>query len=185
MRETLRFAIPADRKGGKGRRLRCAGELHDERAVVPMLQRRGIFRGTTFDLERLPIEQYFAASVILIFVHADERLECAEECSRIGRRGRRRHEFCDVCIARQDFLLVDGGVKAQSLIHIVRAHRLGERREVKIRRDKDARVFIWHERHHGSHARERTPFFDDLMPRVIVTTHSQSIVKTGCHADRR
>jgi hypothetical protein len=81
--------------------------------------------------------------------------------------------------------LVGGGVSAQELIHIVRAHRFGERREIEIGRDKDARVLIWHQRHHGSHARERTRFFDHLMPRVIVTIHSQSIVKTGRLADRR
>ncbi len=81
--------------------------------------------------------------------------------------------------------MVGGGVNAKELIHIVRAHRFGERREVEIRRDKDARVFIWHERHHGSHASERTRFFDHLMPRVIVTIHPQAIVKTGRLADRR
>jgi hypothetical protein len=74
MRETLRLALHADRKGRQGRRLRCAGELHDEGAVIPMFQRRGIFRRTTFDLELLPIEKNFAASVIIIFVNADERL---------------------------------------------------------------------------------------------------------------
>ena len=36
MRETLRLALHADRKGRQGRRLRCAGELRDEGAVVPM-----------------------------------------------------------------------------------------------------------------------------------------------------
>ena len=61
MRETLRLALHADRKGRQGRRLRCAGELHDEGAVVPMFQRRGIFRGTTFDLERFPIERNLGA----------------------------------------------------------------------------------------------------------------------------
>ena len=53
--KTVRFSVFANRKGCDGRSLGRAREQHEKGAVAPVFQRRGIFRGTPLDFERVAI----------------------------------------------------------------------------------------------------------------------------------
>ena len=185
MCKTLRLAILTDLKRREGWRLRRAGKLHYECAVVPMFQRRGIFCRTAFDLERSSIEQDFAASVIVIFVNADEGLRVPTNFPGLVGAGGGATSFAICASNFQDRFLVRLRGPCRIADSGMRAYSFGERREIEIRCDEDARVRVRHERDDRSHPGERPGFFDHLAPRVVVAVHAQAIVEAGRLADRR
>src|SRR5437667_2081679 len=177
-------AVLADHKGSDGRSLCRPGELNQECTVIPVFQSCGILRRTALNLQRVAIRQDLAATVIIIFVNSDERLQRAVEFARILRSWRRRHQFLQFLVNVENLFLVRFGINAQYLIQKISAHRLGKSGEIEVCEDYDSGVFVGDKHQSRPHTCETPAFFDDLMSGVIITAYTKSVIKTCFVADR-
>ena len=58
------------------------------------------------------------------------------------------------------------------------AYRFRKRSKIQVRQNDDAGVLVGHENDYRPHTCKSTTFFDDLMPCVIITAHTESVIET-------